>query len=339
MMRSEETSRRTSQAPNRDWIDLSFLSHVLPKSKMEGTLGLHPAQISVVVCGTNETRYMVHCYEDTYFNEDRDMSPNEFSSTGVQVDQIAQGDADANRPIWNPHEYFLHVLRNRIQQILREWKKVVRTFESGFRTFSSGRIYFAKNSGSPFAHKNLVMASYWTQSMQQAVCKLLHKLVETTETWTAFIALNGDVGYFSNLDHIPLETKNRIDGMLCHIHEDVVVLQRLQRRLCRIQDECEKLEKFLEVRLLVEGSKNTEMTILYICPVTIVCTFFAIPTPIMSFQRNGQSFFVAIIIVTTIFYILQAFAGGRLRQQSWWATIVARTKLAWHGNRANTVKG
>lgn len=278
---------------------------------------------------------MVHCFEDTKFDEDRDMGKDEFSDTEFQADQIAKGEADANQPFWNPREYFLHILLIRITQILREWERLVRKVEFGFGTFSSGRLYSAKSYRGPFVHKDIVAASYWTQQMLQLLSKLLQKIEEINYAWDRFTTFNGDVNYFSDLDSVSPATKEHIERMLQKINEAIDDLKGLQKRLERVQRQCEKMERSLEVRSSMD-SKNTELTILYICPVSVVCTFFAIPTPIMPFDRNAGSFFGAVFIITTIIWLLQLFAGGRFRQQPWWDTIILRAKGAWHGDRTNT---
>ncbi|KAH7355822.1 hypothetical protein BKA66DRAFT_539677 [Pyrenochaeta sp. MPI-SDFR-AT-0127] len=334
--RTQSPPKETTVNPHREWIDLSFLAHVLLDPGDETFLGIHPAQVSVVLCGTSETRYMVHCFEDTRFDEDRDMGQDEFSDTGFQADQIAKGKTDANIPIWNPREYFLHVLLIRINQIRDEWTRVVRNIESAFQTFSSGRLHFAKSHCDPVPHNNIEAASYWTQQMLQLLSKLLQKIEETNYAWDCF--LGGDVGYFSDLDSVSPTTKFRIELMLQQVDEAFSDLKGLQKRLERVQTQCEKKERFLEVRLVMDSHKNTELTIVYICPVTVVSTFFAIPTPIMSFERNARSFFGAILVITAIIWVLRIFRGERFRQQPWLDTITSRAKAAWQGDRTNTTK-
>ena len=53
--------------PHRHRMALGFLAQ-WPFG--EGTLEIEQAQISVVLCGSSETRYTVYCFEDDDFDEE-----------------------------------------------------------------------------------------------------------------------------------------------------------------------------------------------------------------------------------------------------------------------------
>jgi hypothetical protein len=311
---------------------------MLPSPLDEDQLEIEQAQISVVLCGTSETRYTVYCFEDNDLDEDREMGDDEFSEVGFQADQVAKCEIDANSPIWNPREYFLVTLLERIKQVGREWARIVQVVDSAFDGLSCGRPFSASSGNDPFVGGNSAAASHWTRKMLQLLGKLLRTMRETNKIWETFISNNGDIGYFSDLGTAPSVSKKRIERVLHGIHGVFDEMGGHYEKLSGIQAECEKLERALEIRLMVEANKNTELTILYICPVTVVSTFFAIPAPFIMFPRNIWSFAGGVLLITAIVYHLRFLVGGRLHQQPWWGRLATRARAARRGDRTNTVQ-
>ncbi|KAH3986030.1 hypothetical protein HBI24_037400 [Parastagonospora nodorum] len=341
LRKKRQSSKRHTEKLQRTRVDLSFLSQVLPSTFNEEPLELVQVQISVVLCGTSETRYTVYCFEDNDHDDDREMGDDEFSEDGFQADQIAKGEIDANRPIWNPREYILVTLLERITQVTKEWARVVHVIDSASARFASGRTT-ASNSRNPFFCENIAATSYWTRRMLQVLRQLLRTIRETIKVWETFKSDNGDIGYFSDLVSTPGVSATRILRTLHQIHAAFDELKDFHEKMLDIQEEYEKLERALEVRMMVEANKNTELTVLYICPVTVVSTFFAIPTSFLTFPRNMWSFTGGVILITVVLYILRLPAKGRVShgQQlpTWRGRVRALATAARRGDRENTVQ-
>lgn len=316
--------------PHRERIDLSFLVKNLPAFAVKETPVIEQAQISVVLCGTTERRYTVYSFEDNDVDEDREMGDDEFSEDGVQVDQVVKGDiVDANLPLWNPREYFMVVLFERVKQVNLEWANVVQIIESAFNNFCANR------GSHPFAG-GASIASYWTSEMLRVIGRLLRTIRDTIKLWQTFVSTNGDIAYYSDLVAATDASKTRIERTLHGIHGSFEEMGQFQEKLNDIQAECEKLQHSFEGRLMLEAYKNTELTILYICPITVVSTFFAIPTNIFTFERNVWSFIGGIFLIMAAVFFLQIVVGGRLHQQLWWRRLTRHVRALWQRYRMGT---
>ncbi|KAH3954660.1 hypothetical protein HBI81_077250 [Parastagonospora nodorum] len=334
LRRKKHSSKKYTAKLQRARMDLSFLGQVSQSSFSQEPLELVQAQISVVLCGTSETRYTAYCFEDNDHDEDREMGDYEFSEDGFQADQITRGEVNANEPIWNPREYFLMTLLERFKQVVGEWARVVQVIESV--------PFFASVGRGPFYSGNIASASSWTRTMLQILRQLLRAIRETIKAWETFISNNGDIGYFTDLISAPSASAKRIQRALHLIHTAVDDMKSFNGKLLDIQEECEKLECALEVRLMVEANKNTELTILLICPITVVSTFFAIPTTSLTFPRNMWSFTGGVIFITVVLYILRLPARGSFghgqQLSAWWGKVGALATAARRGDRENTIQ-
>ena len=130
---SEDQRRYKDGQAFRRCEDVSFLSW-----KTSDSPGyLHEAQISCVVAGLDDRRWVAYCFVDTYFDgEGREtvLQYHEESVAGGELtDPLTYG---VNRPahsIQDPEEYFLIVFRIRLNQVKREWQKVVGKLKQSIR--------------------------------------------------------------------------------------------------------------------------------------------------------------------------------------------------------------
>ena len=121
--------------PTRKWTDLSFLEIQSPESQDKKVYGIHEAQISFVICGSDDGRWVGYAFVDTNFDSEG-LGDQVFPYEGVHEDLIASdGELDANLPIWNPREYFLMICEIRIAQVLKEWEFLVRTVERSIKQY------------------------------------------------------------------------------------------------------------------------------------------------------------------------------------------------------------
>jgi hypothetical protein len=77
----------------------------------------HDAQISFIVTGTKESQWSAYCLTDTFFGGEQDAEEylrrrQDGPSGGARTDA---------EPCWDPREYFLLVLSQRMSQVSREW--------------------------------------------------------------------------------------------------------------------------------------------------------------------------------------------------------------------------
>jgi hypothetical protein len=121
--------------PPRQWTDLSFLKIQTSRSEDQKKCGIYEAQISFVICGSDNWRWVAYAFVDTDFNGE-DLGDEVFSYEGVHEDPIASdAKLDANLPIGDPREYFLMIFEIRMAQVLKEWELLVRTVERSIKRY------------------------------------------------------------------------------------------------------------------------------------------------------------------------------------------------------------
>jgi hypothetical protein len=131
--------------PLRHSRDVSFLNW-----KTCGSSGfLYEAQISCVVAGSDEWRWVAYCFVDTYFDADEEgketvLSYHEDSlgGEGIRADPFTFGITSADTPIQKPREYFLMVFGIRLNQVKREWQQVVEKMYQSIREYEQVRSLF-----------------------------------------------------------------------------------------------------------------------------------------------------------------------------------------------------
>lgn len=138
--RSSQKTEPQSNAPlrrraTREWTDVAFLGPAATGDLMTCRCGIHEAQISVVLCGSDDARWVAYAFVDTDFSgvptEEYEDNP-ELNEDLIASDGKGVG-VDASTPIWNAREYFLRIVDLRMRQILEEWRYIVRMVERSVR--------------------------------------------------------------------------------------------------------------------------------------------------------------------------------------------------------------
>jgi hypothetical protein len=139
----EDHRRDSNASPLRQSLDISFLN---PKSS-ESSSFLYEAQISCVVAGSDEYRWVAYCFIDTYFDAGdaketvQSYHEDSLADEGMFTDPFTFGERDANKPIQKPREYFLEVFRVRIGQVKGEWEQVVANVQENIRKYAPVRSF------------------------------------------------------------------------------------------------------------------------------------------------------------------------------------------------------
>jgi len=103
---------------------------------------LYEAQMSCLVAGEDESRWVAYGFIDTYFdaiNQAKETvkayHEDAITEGGINADPLTFGAIDAEKTIQTPREYFLTVLQIRIAQVTREWEQVVAKVEQSIREY------------------------------------------------------------------------------------------------------------------------------------------------------------------------------------------------------------
>lgn len=103
---------------------------------------LYEAQISCLVAGSDESRWVAYGFVDTYFDAADEAKEtveayheDSIKDGGMHADPLTFGVIDAEKTVSTPREYFLSVFRIRIAQVKREWEQVVGKVQQSVREY------------------------------------------------------------------------------------------------------------------------------------------------------------------------------------------------------------
>jgi hypothetical protein len=328
----------------RKWKNVSFFVLDFPGSQQNGGLYLYEAHVAVVMHGTDERRWTVYCFEDSAFDPDLDwIENNNFHVSEDHLDPIlsngvSSGLASVDTPWWNPREYFIQTLRNRITQAHNEWIDTVQTLETIIHGYTDGDIFFPKASGPSMRdNEEMVQTFEWTHKTLRMIQKLHENLKKTNALWINFTSPNGDVLYFTDLETSDSQTRKHIQRCLSEINDqfeglkDVQQrLEDLEKRLKSLEQQCQTSAQVLQLRLALETSKASnlngyvsQLMVSAVSPIGIVSTFFAIPQPVLYFERNTTSFIISVIVMTFGLQMLLVLRGDHYRKTAGWKYVAS----------------
>ncbi|OJD36486.1 transcription factor sef1 [Diplodia corticola] len=99
----------------------------------------YEAQVSFLVSGVDEWFWTSYLFVDTYFGKEEDYNScyaNPDVTTGTDP---ASGSIQLKHQVWNPREYFLAVLTQRMRQVTGEWTYLINTFEAQMNIYQEDR--------------------------------------------------------------------------------------------------------------------------------------------------------------------------------------------------------
>jgi hypothetical protein len=116
--------------------DISFLNWESSGS----SYFLYEAQISCLVAGSDESRWVAYGFVDTYFDAEAKETVEGYHADkdkdeGMHTDPLTFGVMDAEKATSTPREYFLSVFQIRIAQVKREWEQLVGKVRQSIREY------------------------------------------------------------------------------------------------------------------------------------------------------------------------------------------------------------
>jgi len=87
----------------------------------------YEAQTSVLVTGLDEYFWTVYCIVETYYgSEEKEWT---YLTAKDPLDPPTGGAKWLKLPHWNPREYYLRIVSQRIDQATQEWKALIEAFD------------------------------------------------------------------------------------------------------------------------------------------------------------------------------------------------------------------
>src|SRR2546423_5707022 len=133
----EQSVGKVNTKPRRRWTDMSFLKIDTSESQDQEpkeVWGIHEAQTSCVVAGSDDWRWVGYGFVDTEI----DGFLTDLSKDDLSFDRIAAGELEANIPIWRPRDYWLKLFEIRIEQVRKEWEYLIHKVEPSVTQYVRG---------------------------------------------------------------------------------------------------------------------------------------------------------------------------------------------------------
>jgi len=127
----KDTRKKFDGKPLRQSWDLPLLP-----TSTDRHHSLYEAKISVAVAGIDCSAWIAYGLVDTYFESDESVDRyHQWKGCQGRADPLADGQIDANNPIWTPREYFLKVFEIRINQVRKEWRRIIDKVEDEVKQY------------------------------------------------------------------------------------------------------------------------------------------------------------------------------------------------------------
>ena len=130
----EKSEGEVKNRPRRLWTNLSFLKLETFDTQSQEPLevwGIQEAQFSCVVAGSDHWRWVGYGFVDAEI----DGILAESSDEDLLQDQIANGELEANFPIWRPRDYWIRVFEIRIGYVKNQWEYLIHKVELGVNQY------------------------------------------------------------------------------------------------------------------------------------------------------------------------------------------------------------
>jgi hypothetical protein len=275
---ADEGERNDTFKPSRKETDLSFLRFGRFSSQEECQYSIYEAKFSFVICGSDNTRYNAYVFVDGALesqteidagnengNENNNEAENSDDDDDFQDDLenynadpvTAWGGRLTDQVIRDPREYFLWVVQTRMEQALREYQNLVKTFDHGITEHVCchllsqhlvSKILQEIRYPSPLTRpaapdqrrkENLRETYDWTMLTLARLGYCLKVVSFLVKTWDQFNAENGDIKYFVNEPAWSAESAHRCGLSLHSIHYSFNQLEGLQKELRDLEKACD----------------------------------------------------------------------------------------------------
>ncbi|KAF2740544.1 hypothetical protein EJ04DRAFT_213197 [Polyplosphaeria fusca] len=256
-------SRSRRRLPRR-WTPLEFLDIRTKHRPNECVYGIHEAQISIVVYGSDHSRWTAYGFSDTEFNdfsckkpEDDDSGENsedesdddEYSEDPIAAD-CDDGEAvvESNQPIGDPREYFLTMVDHRMKRVWLEWMEIIRQIEKSADKVETDYSFIldgSRNTDASLIHAKkafdlITQLKGLLRRVQDCFVKMQYVLDD-------FFARDGDVRYFADISRPVARLPLHNIQMTCR------ELKHVGRRLKSLHQNCEMSYDILVLRLNVKS--------------------------------------------------------------------------------------
>lgn len=228
--------------PLRQYKDVS----VLDWNRTGSRAFVYEGQVSCVVTGIDEWRWVAYCLTDSFFDEEAGETEPQYGidvSSGVHANPFAYGATDAEIPMKRPREFFLKILEIRVNQVKREWQRVARKVHQSIRKYERTHHYLLSPSLGRSSRRKVEdhdakvrKSLYWVMQVTSLASQLSEDLAKTVEACDMF--LDDYAIYFQGMYEADYGNSS-----LSAIRKSVHELRSLKRNLESITKRCDNFEQ------------------------------------------------------------------------------------------------
>ncbi|PMD64753.1 uncharacterized protein K444DRAFT_659975 [Hyaloscypha bicolor E] len=347
--RAWEDHRLDSNANRlRQCRDVSFLDW---KSSGPSNF-LYEAQMSCLVAGEDESRWVAYGFFDTYFDAVGEAKEtveayhdDAIMEGGMNADPLTFGVIGAEKTVRTPREYFLSCFRIRIAQVKREWVQVVAKIRQSIRDYEQTYQYSLcmsreRSSSTAAEHNEMVKSSRdWIVQVKRLTTQLFQCLSKTVGACENF-CLNHAI-YFENLSS-PLSGERSLRDIEITFTE----LDSLRNKLEYLAESCSEFAQELELRLILEGNEVGNMQhkiaqdnkglalimMIYISPIALAAAIFSMNRDVISFIPANFGSFISLVFGFGILGIL-ILVMRQYEDWCWQVFMALNGQRCWQGIR------
>ncbi|KAK5231762.1 hypothetical protein LTR47_007165 [Exophiala xenobiotica] len=213
-----------------------------------GNAFLYEAQISFVLAGIDEWRWVAYCFVDSYFDEDGENAAQYHKdvSDGSHTDPFEYGVAD--KPTEQASTFFFKVFSIRAKQITQEWETVVTNVEKSIRQHAPSHAKRPTESpaqpvtdGAIAAYGDEIRKSLdWVGTAWSVLTELSEVLDKTSDAWADFLLVQ-----LVKIEH--LSSASRIGPSLSAIQESFRQLERLKKNIEFMAKRCSTMKQEVNI--------------------------------------------------------------------------------------------
>lgn len=292
------------EMPLRNTKDISFLNWHDQGSR--SLVELHEAHVSFVISGFHDSCWVAHCFVDTYYDDDddkgkecvEDYAEQATISQGMAADAPTLGSVDCDQPIWNPREYFIHVVYFRLLKAKSEWQSLHKATRGSFRRYTQSydrsllpqrmRSHARDHEhGRKTPQKNLDLLMQYL-SLFSKLDESLTEIIDSYETFR-----NDSMDFF-----VDFQQPAHGGASLAGVRSIFEGLKKLKKKFEVMEREGSQIKGALELiltREAFENNKGQSRVVRYMTPIAMTTSVFSMQKMNIPLVQQNFAWFLGLL--------------------------------------------
>jgi hypothetical protein len=213
------------------------------------------------------------------------------------------GDLPADRPIWNPREYFLHVVCSRLKRVKDEWQSILKEVGESFRRYEQTHHYSLPQQS--VTHHLGELGSGRRTPQQDFNLTMLFLRLFTHLDQCLSSEIDAYQGFCSNSMEFFAEFRQSARGYapLAAIETIFEELKSLKKEIGYMEARGDRIKSTLELRLnheAFENSKGQSRVVRYVTPIALTTSIFSMQKMAIPLVQPNFVWFLAILTIFSL---------------------------------------